>query len=129
MVNFLKKLTGGESYYLELDENKSESGKPQDQQAKPEAKSEPAKTEAKPEPAKEEKPTKAEPKPAQGEAKPQPVTAPAAPAPATSESKPEPQPDMTFAPDYLLYTRTYPKRRPGPSLDSFRSLARQMGNQ
>ncbi|NEO27847.1 MAG: hypothetical protein F6K03_13395 [Kamptonema sp. SIO4C4] len=121
MVNFLKKLTGGDSYYLELDESKNKSPQTEDKQPQakaqpaPDAKSEPAKTEAKPEPAKTE-------------AKPEPVTAPAAPAPAASQPKPEPQPDVTFAPDYLLYTKTYAKRRPGPSLDSFRSMARQMSN-
>ncbi|WP_204104113.1 MULTISPECIES: hypothetical protein [Spirulina sp. CCY15215] len=31
----------------------------------------------------------------------------------------------TFAPDYLLYTKTQAKRRPGASMDSFLKMARQ----
>ncbi len=117
----------GKDFFLELDE--AETGK---------AKEAPAK---KPEPAQ-----------AEGEAS-QPKPAAAKTAVATAESpkaeksapakngKVEPQPnppaavatndkvgteseEMTFAPNYLLSVTSKPRRRPGPSLDMFRDMAR-----
>ncbi|MEA5467784.1 hypothetical protein [Spirulina sp. 06S082] len=67
--------------------------------------------------------------------------APAAVSPSTSNTlelikaaveKPTPQAQAdskeegsTFAPDYLLYTKTQAKRRPGACMDSFLKMARQ----
>lgn len=56
---------------------------------------------------------------------------PTAPAPVAAEKPaptkaPEPPATGTFAPDYLLYTTTRAKRRPGPSLKGFRDMARQV---
>lgn len=112
MVGFLKKLTGkGENFYLEL----------KDDDAQPSAPVTPK--------AKEPEPTAA---PAPVVTKPEPAAAPAAPAPvvvappAPVAPKPEPQPDVTFAPDYLLSLKTFAKRRPGPSMAKFMDLAQQM---
>lgn len=54
-------------------------------------------------------------------------TAPAAPAPSTPVStptKPEPQ-QVEFATQYLL-TQTLVRRQPGPSLNKFKAMARQV---
>jgi len=52
----------------------------------------------------------------------------AAPKPASKPvSKPEPTP-VNFATDYLLQTNT-PRRRPGPSLDRFKTMAKQINPQ
>jgi hypothetical protein len=47
------------------------------------------------------------------------------PAPALN-GKVEPQAEMTFAPNYLLPTASRSRRRPGPSMDMFRDMARQV---
>lgn len=139
MLGFLKKLGGkkseeeqstatkakkGKGFFLELDETgnvKSEA---------PEKKSEPTKAAA----AKVESPeatpaSKVEQKkPAQTaktspSKKLEPLPTKAVPA---SNGKVEPQPEMTFAPNYLLTTSSKPRRRPGPSMDMFRDMARQV---
>lgn len=48
------------------------------------------------------------------------------PAPAASNGKVEPQAELTFAPNYLLPKPTNTRRRPGPSMDMFRDMARQV---
>lgn len=100
--------------------------------------------EKKPEPAKAAVATAAPPKTESAEAKkPEPAKAaaesnngkvkieaqpnPPAPAPAAaSNGKVDPQSSMTFAPNYLLSTGSRGRRRPGPSMDMFRDMARQV---
>lgn len=100
--------------------------------------------EKKPEPAKAAVATAAPPKVESAEAKkPEPAKAaaesnngkvkieaqpnPPAPAPAAaSNGKVDPQSSMTFAPNYLLSTGSRGRRRPGPSMDMFRDMARQV---
>jgi hypothetical protein len=47
------------------------------------------------------------------------------PAPSTN-GKVDPQAEQTFAPNYLMPTASQSRRRPGPSLDMFRDMARQV---
>lgn len=131
-------------YYLQLDEG--ETPKPLNEAKKPEpvkaavAKAAPPKAEApeakKPEPAKaavatakssSSQPTKEVPTGDNGkvtvEAQPNP------PAPANlvaSNGKVDSQAEQTFAPKYLTPMATSGRRRPGPSLDMFRDMARQV---
>jgi hypothetical protein len=99
----------GKGYFLELDEtgNVKSPGE--------EKKPEPAK-----EPAKEKEPTASQKETVQIEAQPKP------PAPAISNGKAEPQGELTFAPNFLLPTPTTSRRRPGPSMDMYREIARQV---
>jgi hypothetical protein len=48
------------------------------------------------------------------------------PAPAASNGKVEPQAELTFAPNYLLPKSTNSRRRPGPSMNTFLDMARQV---
>ncbi|MCW6036251.1 hypothetical protein K4A83_08195 [Spirulina subsalsa FACHB-351] len=120
MFDFIKKLFGGlfsflgglfggkkKSYYLELDD---------------------AGTPVAPADSTPVAPEKPAPAPAKAPAAPAPVAVETpAPAPAPAPPKaPEPPATGTFAPDYLLYTTTRAKRRPGPSLKGFRDMARQV---
>jgi outer membrane biosynthesis protein TonB len=117
MVGFLKKLTGkGENFYLEIKDDDQPSA-PLTPKAKEPEPAAPAPIVSEPEPAAAPAPTVAEPKPA---------AAPVAAAPAPVAPKPAPQPDVTFAPDYLLSLKTFSKRRPGPSMAKFMTLAQQM---
>jgi hypothetical protein len=103
-------------FFMELDE--AEKGQPENG-SKPAAA---AKAEAKPAPSQSAKETKkAAPSPsAKAEA---PKPAPVAVAP----SKPQPQAATTFAPNYLIAPSTgSSRRRPGPSLKEFQSMARQL---
>ncbi len=117
----------GKGYFLELDETGNV--KSADQAEKPEPvkaavsaaappKAEPVVEAKKPEPAK----AKATPKQVKIEAQPNPPAPPAA----ASNGKAEPQSELTFAPNYLLPIATTSRRRPGPSMDSFRDMARQV---
>jgi hypothetical protein len=45
---------------------------------------------------------------------------------AASNGKVESQAELTFAPNYLLPKATNSRRRPGPSMDMFRDMARQV---
>jgi len=85
-------------------------------EAAPEAKKPAAKAQ-KPDPGKVIVPSKNE--TVQVEAQPNP------PAPSTN-GKVEPQAELTFAPNYLMPTASQSRRRPGPSLDMFRDMARQV---
>ncbi|MBP0020187.1 MAG: hypothetical protein J7647_21860 [Cyanobacteria bacterium SBLK] len=177
MIGSIKKMFGGDSYYLEIDESKSVAeetpastpvveAKPEPvkvETAQPEvaleAKSEPVKVEtAQPEVAPEAKPEPVKVETAQPEvapeAKPEPVVekkkgkkkaaraeASVTAAPSASNplelikaavQKPTPQNETngkvsepTFAPDYLLYTKTQAKRRPGACMSSFLDMARK----
>ncbi|MBF2072272.1 MAG: hypothetical protein IGS50_00695 [Synechococcales cyanobacterium C42_A2020_086] len=49
----------------------------------------------------------------------------AAPAPKAAPVAPQPEPAKTFATDFLLPSNT-PRRRPGPSLDMFRTMAKDV---
>ena len=125
-------------YFLELDETgnvksayiaeKPEPVKAAVSAAEP-PKAEPVVEAKKPEPAKADEAKKAEPAKAKAtpkqvkiEAQPNPPAAPAA----ASNGKAEPQSELTFAPNYLLPIATTSRRRPGPSMDSFRDMARQV---
>lgn len=48
------------------------------------------------------------------------------PATAASNGKVESQNEMTFAPKYLMPKASSSRRRPGPSMDMFRDMARQV---
>ena len=133
-------------YYLQLEE--ADTPKPVNEAKKPEpvkaavAAAAPPKAEAaeakKPEPAKpavatanssssSSQPTKEVPTGDNGKVT---VTAqPNPPAPANlvaSNGKVDSQAEQTFAPKYLAPTATSGRRRPGPSLDMFRDMARQV---
>jgi hypothetical protein len=122
-------------FYLELDESQAsqpastEAGEPEAPTAVPEAT---VVTEEKPEPAKAKagnktsvkksaKKAKATP---EAEAKAPEAVAASAPSSATNGSKSEPQ-VVNFATDYLV-VQTMSRRRPGPSLNSFKEMASQM---
>jgi outer membrane biosynthesis protein TonB len=128
----------GKGYFLELDETGN---------TKPAAiakSSEAPKLES-PSPAKAPEPVKAavatleRPKaePAAEAKKPEPAKAPAAsengkvkveaqPNPPAPANNGKAQSDPTFAPNYLLPTASNSRRRPGPSMDMFRDMARQV---
>ena len=130
----------GSGYYMELDD--SDNSKPVAETKKPEPrKVEPAPEAKQPEPVKAAVATLERPK-AEPEAKskkPEPAKTSAAsengkinieaqpnpPAPANN-GKVNPQAELTFAPNYLLPTATNSRRRPGPSMDMFRDMARQV---
>lgn len=135
MVGFLKKVLGGNNegeqpdakkrkksgFYLELDEeqgiwvpNEGESKKEPEQQQKAAEVKQPS---------------------APAQSVPSEVKQPSAPAqsvPSAADNNgksdrptPEPQPEVTFAPDYLLPKPSPGRRRPGPSMNPFRDMARQ----
>jgi hypothetical protein len=125
----------GKGYFLELDETGNV--KSADQAQKPEPvkaavsaaappKAEPVVEAKKPEPAKADEAKK--PEPAKAKATPKQVKIEAQPNPpaAASNGKAEPQSELTFAPNYLLPIASTSRRRPGPSMDSFRDMARQV---
>lgn len=152
MAGFLKNLLGKKSqddsseapktkkaqgYFLELDETGNVKSEAQAKKAEPtkatvatteSAKADKAEAKAaqkKPEPA-QEKPKAKEAAPATKAAKekvaPQPM-----PSQAPSNGKVEPQSGQTFAPNYLLpLTTNNGRRRPGPSMNNFLDMARQM---
>jgi outer membrane biosynthesis protein TonB len=133
-------------YYLELDDtgnaqSAAEAKKPESVKAEVQ-KPEPVKAEVqKPEPVKAAAATAAPPKvdTAVEQKKPEPAKASAAskngkvkieaqpnpPAP-SNNGKIESQDELTFAPKYLIPTATNSRRRPGPSMDMFRDMARQV---
>ncbi len=123
----------GKGYFLELDE--ASGSQPVTQAPKPEpVKAQPDNNVSKPEPAKGavvtlERPKAEDPNPVTEvpspngkvkiEAQPNP------PAPAVN-GKVDPQTEQTFAPKYLISTTSRGRRRPGPSMDMFRDMARQV---
>ncbi|MEC4983993.1 MAG: hypothetical protein SAJ37_01005 [Oscillatoria sp. PMC 1068.18] len=140
IINFITGIFGSkkEGFFLELnDSDKGQSAPPKKVEA---PKSEPAKTEATKSEPKEAEAAKAEPK------KPEPVATkaePKKPEPAKA-AKPEPKKpepvaakaskngqvetpkETTFAPQYLAPTPSRYRRRPGPSLNTFKDMARQV---
>ena len=84
------------------------------------AKAEPPKAEA-PAPAKKSEPAKATSESKNGK-----VKIEAQPNPPAPVNNGKAQGDPTFAPNYLLPTASNSRRRPGPSLDTFRDMARQV---
>jgi hypothetical protein len=125
-------------YFLELDETgnvksayiaeKPEPVKAAVSAAEP-PKAEPVVEAKKPEPAKADEAKK--PEPAKAKATPKQVKIeaqpnPPAPPAVASNGKAEPQSELTFAPNYLLPIASTSRRRPGPSMDSFRDMARQV---
>lgn len=139
MLGFLKKLSGkkseedqstapkakkGKGFFLELDETgnvKSEASENKPEPAKAMAvKTE--STEVKTAPKVEQKKADQTAKAPQSK-KLEPLPTKAVP---PSNGKVEPQPGMTFAPNYLLTTSSKPRRRPGPSMNMYRDMARQV---
>ncbi len=120
-------------YFLELDETGSaksatEAKKPEPAKAEakaPAAQAEPAKASVAT--ATLEKP-KAEPAKASENGKVNQIKVEAQPNPpaAANNGRVEPQAGTTFAPTYLIPTPTNSRRRPGPSMDTFRDMARQV---
>lgn len=125
-------------YFLELDDtgnikSPTEAKKPEPTKTEP-AKAEPAKAEPvkaeTQEPAKQAVAVKDDSKPTKDvpvengkvrvEAQPNP------PAAAANNGKVESLNEMTFAPKYLMPTASSGRRRPGPSMDTFRDMARQV---
>lgn len=122
------KVKKGKDFFLELDE--AETGKAKEAPAK---KPEPAQVEgeaSQPKPAAAktavataESPQAEKSAPAKnGKVEPQPNP----PAAAATNGKVETESEMTFAPNYLLPVTSKPRRRPGPSLDMFRDMARDV---
>jgi FtsZ-interacting cell division protein ZipA len=144
MIGFIKKMFQGKSYYLE-DQSESSSSESSTSAPAMEEQPEPVKVEA--EKSESVPAVEVEPSPNEGETKvadPEKVVQskePVAVSPSTSNTlelikaavqKPTPQAQekseeggSTFAPDYLLYTKTQAKRRPGACMDSFLKMARQ----
>jgi len=122
------KVKKAKGYYMELDETGNV--KAADSQKKPEpvkaavATVEPPK--AKSAEAKKPEPAKAEAVPSNGKVKIEAQPNPPASAPEASNGKVDPQRETTFAPNYLLSTASKGRRRPGPSMDLFRDMARQV---
>lgn len=127
-------------YYLQLDEAEENqpvatpqkaSSQPAAQEKKPEPASSAATATAAPaQPAKVE-PAKAEakkPEPAKAEAKKPEAASSPAPAASTNGKVPQPQAEQTFAPKYLnpASATSNTRRRPGPSLNNFLDMARQV---
>ncbi|MBZ8179802.1 hypothetical protein [Oscillatoria salina] len=132
IINFITGIFGGkkEGFFLELDE--SQNGQSTNPKKAEKPKSQPAKTEAaqsekKSEPAKQEQ-KKPEPVKAQT-AKPEPKKPQPAAAKANKNGKVESPEETTFAPQYLAPTPSRSRRRPGPSLNMFKDMARQVNNQ
>jgi len=110
-------------YFLELDDTGAVKSEPETKKPEPAQATKAPEAEAK-KPA-ENKPAAKAPaaKPA---AKPQKAAPSVTPA-AASNGKVEPQPGLTFAPNNLLPLKTNSgRRRPGPSMNSFLEMARQM---
>ncbi len=122
------KMKKAKGYYMELDD--SGNVKTADSEKKPEpVKSAVATVEqpkAEPAEAKKPEPAKAEAVPNNGKVKIEAQPNPPAPAPAASNGKVDPQSETTFAPNYLVLTASKGRRRPGPSMDLFRDMARQV---
>lgn len=118
IINFFTGLFGGNSsegkFYKELDESQ----KPAPQKPSPEPQPQPAQA-SKSESQAESKP-KSQPKP---ESKPQPATANAS---KNGKAETPAEPKKTFAPEYLMPTPSPSRRRPGPSYNMFKDMARQV---
>ncbi|BFM40259.1 hypothetical protein [Synechocystis sp. LKSZ1] len=117
----LKKLFGGkkEEFFIQLDETNAKSAEPADVAPTPEAPV--AETEVTEAP---EAPAKAKKTSIKKSAKQIAPAAPAKPAPVAAAAKVEPQ-QVEFATQYLL-TQTLVRRQPGPSLNKFKAMARQV---
>jgi archaellum component FlaD/FlaE len=140
MIASIKKMLQGKSYFLE-DTSESDANEPtastpeieekpetvSDETAKPESTSTPS-VEAETESAEA---TKSSQKAAQPEvvataSNPLEIIKAAVQKSAPQVQAPSEQSEATFAPDYLLYTKTQAKRRPGACMNSFLDMARQM---
>lgn len=133
IINFFTGLLGGKQaegkFYKQLDESpepapQKPSPEPQPAQATktPQSKpdNQPAPQATQPQPQPKSKPTSQANQP---QPKPQPVAASNA---QNGKVENESRSDQTFAPDYLIPVSTQSRRRPGPSLDMFRDIARQV---
>ncbi|MEQ9359817.1 MAG: hypothetical protein RIG63_29130 [Coleofasciculus chthonoplastes F3-SA18-01] len=112
-------------YFLELDDTGAVKSEPEAKKPEPAQATQAPEAEAKKPAAKKPaaKATKAAKAP---KAKPQKAAPQATPA-AASNGKAEPQPGVTFAPNNLLPLKTNAgRRRPGPSMNNFLEMARQV---
>jgi len=109
-------------YFLELDDAGAVKSEPEAKKPEPAKATKAQEAEAK-KPAAKKPAAKAAKAPA---AKPQKAAPQATPA-AASNGKVEPQPGLTFAPNNLLPLKTNSgRRRPGPSMNNFLEMARQV---
>jgi outer membrane biosynthesis protein TonB len=108
IINFFTGLFGGKQSEGKFYKQLEESQEPAPQKPSPEPQPQPAQV------------SKPEPKP---EAKPQPVAANAS---QNGKVKSANESEKTFAPDYLMPTPSPSRRRPGPSYDMFKDMARQV---
>lgn len=128
----------GNGFFLELDETGNTKSAPSAKSSESPKVESPSPAKA-PEPAKAAVATLERPKaePAAEAKKPEPAkTSPTAEKPKVKiEAQPNPpapavngkaQSDPTFAPNYLLPTASNSRRRPGPNMDMFRDMARQV---
>ncbi|MEQ8974606.1 MAG: hypothetical protein RIE73_29995 [Coleofasciculus sp. C1-SOL-03] len=103
-------------YFLELDDTGAVKSEPEAKKPEPAQATKAPEAAAKKPAAKAAKAPKAKPQKAAPQA-----------TPAASNGKVEPQPGLTFAPNNLLPLKTNSgRRRPGPSMNSFLEMARQM---
>lgn len=125
MVGFLKKILSGgkEDYYLQLDESQeSQSAPSQPSETKTEAKKAEV---SQPKATQETKAPEVKPEVKKEEVKPQPKPIPAV---STNNGKiATAQPKIVlFAPDNLMPKPTKTRRRPGPSLEMFKDMAKEV---
>lgn len=120
MVGFLKKILGGgqDSYYLQLDEDKESQSTP----------SQPSETKTEEKKAKATQETKApevKPEEKKEEAQPQPKPIPAVSTNNGKIATAQPK-TVLFAPNNLMPKPTKTRRRPGPSLEMFKDMAKEV---
>lgn len=125
MVGFLKKIFGGgqDSYYLQLDEDKESQSTPsQPSETKTEEKKAAA---SQPKTTQETKAPEAKPEEKKEEAKPQPKPIPAISSNNGKIATAQPK-TVLFAPNNLMPKPTKTRRRPGPSLEMFKDMAKEV---
>lgn len=124
MVGFLKKILGGgqDSYYLQLDEDKESQSTPSQSS---ETKTEEKKAASQPKATQETKAPAAKPEVKKEEAKPQPKPIPAVSSNNGKIATAQPK-TVLFAPNNLMPTPTKTRRRPGPSLEMFKDMAKEV---
>ena len=128
MIGPLKNLFGGkkETFFLEFDEAEGTSTAPETPAASAPVAEAPQPTEQTATKAEAKKPAKKKSIKKKAAAKAQ-APAAAAPVAATTAPAAPPKPAVLFAPDNLAPQPSGNRRRPGPSLNSFKDMAKTMG--